>query len=190
MFLKFRKKKEKAPPRMVEGIDLTMSYCPQCETEYRSGVESCIECGVPLISGQKFLDRKHQLTAEFQSRSMIIDPADEMVTLRQAPVLDIKVLQRLLAAQRIPSILAGDGGPSCGRGCAAVLSLQIKKVDMEAAQQVLAEEFVKTTGVDLADLEKAEVAYEIHSEDVVCPACGCHFSPSLGACPDCGLSFG
>lgn len=190
MFLKFRKKKENAPPRMVEGVDLTMNYCPKCETEYRSGVENCIDCGIPLITGRQFLDGKHELTAEFQSRSMLIDPADEMVTLRQAPVLEIKALQRLLAARRIPSILAGDGSASCGRGCAAVLALQIKKVDIDAAQLVLAEEFIKTTGVDLADLEKAEVIYDIHSDDVVCPACGCHFSPSVGACPDCGLNFG
>ncbi len=193
MFLKFGKKrkraeKEQPAQQLVEGVDLTMRYCRQCETEYRSGIDNCVHCGIELITAEEFLAAKRQVSSEFQGRSMLIEPDDQLVTLRRGAVFDVKALQHLLAAERIPSILAGDG-PGCGRSCAPQLELQIKAVDLKAAEKVLASEFLHTTGVDPADLERAEVVYDISAREAICPACGCHFAPSIGACPECGLSF-
>lgn len=60
---------------------------------------------------------------------------------------------------------------------------------MEFAADVLARDFVKTTALNLDDLKHADVVFDQQAKETVCPACGCAFSPTVGACPECGLCF-
>jgi len=174
---------------LVCGIDIEMNYCPECGVEYRPQIKSCVSCSVPLISGEEKLGLSRAVEAVYSERTMDIGEGDELGSIRKGPLRDIKVLQKKLAKERIPSIIAGDES-SCGKGCCGPeMYLQIKTADMEAAAVVLAMDFVATTAVDLKDLEQADIVFDQQATETACPACGCTFSPSVGACPECGLCF-
>lgn len=193
MFLKFFRKKsgeaEKKDARLVHGIDREMSYCPSCGDEYVPGTTACATCRVGLISGEERLRRLMAEKEPAASRSMAISPEDELVSVRQGTLADMKRLRRVLAAGCVPALIAGD--ENCGRGCCGgpQLFLQIKRADVDLALKILAEDFIKSTALDSHDLGHAQAVFDHQAAQTVCPACGCRFSPTVGACPDCGLSF-
>lgn len=196
MFLKFFRKKsgknsggENREPRLVDGIDREMYYCPSCGDEYRPGIASCVTCLVPLISGREKLDRLARERETLGRRSMELSPEDELVSIRKGSLADLKYLRQVLAREQIPALLAGDEA-NCGRGCCGPeMLLQIKKEDVDAALAVLAKDFVKSTALDSHDLSNAQAVFDHQARETRCPACGCGFSPTVGACPECGLSF-
>jgi transposase-like protein len=196
MFLKiFGKKSEKNNESqtdrgaIVHGIDHEMNYCPSCKDEYRAGISHCAVCNTPLISGREQLERVREKQQALAERSMEILITDELVNIRKGPLKDMKTLQRLLANERIPAILAGDEG-GCAKGCCGPeLYLQIKKDDIPVATEVLTREFIKSTALDSHDLMNATAVFDHLATETVCPACGCRFSPTVGACPECGLCF-
>jgi uncharacterized OB-fold protein len=54
---------------------------------------------------------------------------------------------------------------------------------------ILADEFRRSTALDHHDISHADNIFDPLAAEAVCPACGHSFSPSVGACPDCGLQF-
>jgi hypothetical protein len=196
MFLKFFGKKsgkndqsgiDKAA--LAYGIDTEMNYCPSCDDEYRSDISNCVACNIALISGPEKLARIKAVQEAFGERSMDISPEDGLVNIRKGPLKDMKALQKILAAERIPAVLAGDEG-GCAKGCGGPeLYLQIKKNDIEMATEVLTRDFIRTTALDTNDLRNAQAVFNPLDAETVCPACGCRFSPTVGACPECGLCF-
>lgn len=196
MFLKFFKKsagahKSQQSKRtgLVDGIDPEMNYCPSCGVEYRSDITQCHSCSIPLITGEEKIAATAEREEELQHRSLDISPEDKLIALRKGSIKDMKVLQRLLNHERIPAILAGDEA-SCGKGCCGPeLYLQIREEDLQIATEVLAKDYVATTGLDIKDLEHAEAVFDHQAEETLCPACGGRFSPTVGACPECGLCF-
>lgn len=195
MFLKFFGKKKsvdsgsKSDGQLVHGIDPEMNYCSACEDEFRGDIVKCPTCDVVLLTGEDKIERKIAEMKSSSLRTMDISSDNELVSIRKAALKDVKALQRILATERIPSILAGDDG-SCGKGCCGPeMILQIKREDMEAAEGVLARDFVKTTALNIEDLKHADVIFDERAAETVCPACGCKFSPTVGACPECGLCF-
>lgn len=192
MFLKFLRRKPAAEKResqrLQHGIDREMFYCPSCGDEYRPGIAACATCGLELISGEEKLSRLLAERENHASRSMEISSEDELVNIRKGPLRDMKYLRSILAAESIPSLIAGD--ESCGRGCCGPeLLLQIRQTDVDEALKVLAKDFVRSTALDSHDLSHAQAVFDHQAAETVCPACGCRFSPTVGACPDCGLSF-
>ena len=195
MFLKFfgKKKSEDHPSQnggqLVHGIDPDMNYCPDCDVEFRGDVVICPTCAVKLINGEEKIELLQAEKTSSSLRTMEISVNDELVSIRKGPLKDIKALQRILADERIPSILAGDEG-SCGKGCCGPeMYLQIRSEDMDVAADVLARDFVKSTALNIEDLKHADVIFDERAAETVCPACGCRFSPTVGACPECGLCF-
>jgi len=170
-------------------VDPEMNYCPRCDDEYRPDIVDCAGCGVTLITG---VEKLSQVTLEQElvaSRSMEIAATDELVTLQKGSVKDIKVLQKLLARERIPGVIAGDEA-SCQKGCCGPeLFLQIRKQEMDAASETLTKGFVKTTALETHDITDATAVFDHLAKETVCPACSCRFSPTVGACPECGLCF-
>lgn len=135
MFLKFFSKKSGKNEQAVidraaiaHGIDPELNYCPACGDEYRADIDTCAVCNIALISGPDKLAGLQAAQQAFGARSMEITPEDELVNIRKGPLKDMKALRRLLAAERIPALLAGDED-GCGKGCCGPeLYLQIKKM--------------------------------------------------------------
>ncbi|MGB3211495.1 MAG: hypothetical protein WBB19_12385 [Desulforhopalus sp.] len=196
MFLKFFGKKsgkEDGSPAeraaIVHGIDHQMNYCPSCGDEYRADITRCGSCDISLISGGEKLERAVKQQEALAERSMEILLTDELVNIRKGPLKDMKSLQKLLAKERIPAVLGSDED-GCGKGCCGPeLYLQIKKEDVPLATEVLAREFIRSTALESHDLSNADAVFDHLAAETVCPACGCSFSPTVGACPECGLCF-
>lgn len=196
MFLKFfGKKKSKensddlSAAGLARGVDLDMNYCPRCEDEFRSDIDTCPGCLLPLVSGEERLQQVTAKEEQFNGRSMEISAEDELVVAKKGLLKDIKALQKILAAERIPSVIAGDEN-GCGKSCCGPeMYLHIKKEDTLLAGEVFARDFVKSTALNIDDLKNADVVFDEHAKETVCPACGCSFSPTVGACPECGLCF-
>lgn len=195
MFLKLFGKKKSADSvsqddgRLVHGIDPEMNYCPDCEVEFRGDIVQCPTCDVVLMTGEEKIQLACAEKESSNLRTMDISADDELVSIRKGPLKDVKGLKRILAAERIPAILAGDEG-GCSKGCCGPeMYLQIRREDMDAAESVLAHDFVKNTALNIDDLKHADVIFDERAAETVCPACGCKFSPTVGACPECGLCF-
>lgn len=196
MFLKlFNKKTNKnstdlsGDTRLVHGIDREMNYCPSCGEEFRSDIVSCTACEVQLVSGEEKIAEKLEAKKVLVDRSMEIGPDDNLIAIRKGAIKDIKNLQKLLAKERVPAVIAGDE-TGCGKSCCGPeMYLKIRQEDLGVATEVLAKDFVKTTALDLKDLIHAEAVFDHQAAENTCPACGCRFSPTVGACPDCGLCF-
>jgi hypothetical protein len=97
------------------GVDVEMNYCPSCGDEYRADIEQCVTCKVALISGREKLEQKRQKVEAFNGRSMDISADDELVTIKNGKLRDLKPYQILLAKERIPALLTGESG-GCGKG--------------------------------------------------------------------------
>lgn len=196
MFLNFFSRKNKKeceqPSSQVEAgyqIDPDLSYCPECGDEYRADIAACVSCKVALISGTEKLEMHRSEKQRIEARSMEILPSDELTTIQKGSVNDIKALRNLLARERIPAIIAGDEA-SCKKGCRGPeLFLQIREQDVAAAGEVISMNYAKTTALDTYDLSQATAVFDHLAKETVCPACGCRFSPTVGACPECGLCF-
>ncbi len=170
--------------------DPELKYCPSCDEEYRAEMERCVSCDVDLISGQEQLAMEEAAKNKKESRSMEITSDDEMANIRKGTIHDMKQLQGLLAAENIPSMLAGEPG-KCGKGCCGggELYLQIKVSDGEDALRVLAIDFQEKTALGSHDLSTAHAVIDTGAPQSTCPACGFSFAATSSTCPDCGLCF-
>lgn len=171
-------------------IDPELKYCVQCNDEYMPQRETCGVCGMKLLTGQEMLARVEARNRRLSGRAGRITADDDLVPVRQGPLLEMKHMESLLHAEGIPVLLIGDES-SCGTGCSCATSfiLQVRREDAQDALMVLAEEFRRSTALDSHDVTHADSVYDALAPEVTCPACGHRFSPSAGACPDCGLQF-
>lgn len=196
MFLKFLRKKaaNSAHDRLQEvggagGIDPEMFYCSSCSGEYRLELSICPMCRIALVSGTEKLAQLAREQECLAGRSMELQPGTELVSIRKGPLQEMKYLQKVLEQGYIPGLISGDES-GCGKGCCGPeMYLQISKDDVGPALEILAKEYVRSTALDSHDLCNASAVFDPSAAETVCPACGCGFSPSVGACPDCGLSF-
>ena len=171
-------------------IDPDLKYCPQCDEEYRAEIEMCVSCDISLVGGEERLAQEEAAKQKRESRSMTISSDDELANIRKGSLHDMKQLQSILAKENIPSLLAGEGGGNCGKGCCGTeLYLQIRVADGEEAMRVLAHDFKEKTALDSHDLSTAHAVFDTGAENSTCPACGSSFSTRSNTCPDCGLCF-
>ncbi|MDP3480273.1 MAG: hypothetical protein Q8R88_10910 [Desulfoprunum sp.] len=196
MFAKFsffKKKTEQISPKtqIVAGIDPELQYCPSCGDEYRADFKRCAVCQIDLISGVQKLALLQHNDRQAVNRSMEIKAEDKLITLRKGQVNDIKYFQKILADQRIPSIIGGEAD-ACRKGCRGgpELHLQIREADGQDAMVVLAHDFKNSTALDSHDLSHIHAAFDPRAAKTACPACGSQFAPTTTTCPECGLCFG
>ncbi len=170
--------------------DPDLKYCPQCDEEYRAEIENCATCTIALISGMEKMKLEQAQEQKLANRSMELSSDDNLASIRKGPLKDMKHLQTLLAAEKIPSLVAGEKG-NCGAGCCGggEFFLQIREEDGEDALMVLARDFQKTTSLDSHDLSNIHAVFDTGAEQSICPACGFSFSTDSSTCPDCGLCF-
>ena len=189
----FKKKTEQANPAtaVVAGVDPELKYCPSCGDEYRADIERCAACQIELVSGAQRLALLQHKDRQFTSRSMEIKADDKLLTLRKGQVKDIKYFQKILADERIPSIIGGEAD-ACRKGCRGgpELYLQIRETDVQDAMVILAQDFKNSTALDSHDLSHLQAAFDPRAAKTACPACGTQFAPTTTTCPECGLCFG
>lgn len=172
----------------AHGINQEMYYCLSCGAEFRMDVALCPSCRTALISGSEKLTQLEREQELRSCRSLELQPGAELIGIRKGPLRDMKYLQKVLEQDAIPALISGDDG--CGKGCCGPeMLLLIGKDDVDAALKVLAKDFVRSTALDSHDLSYASAVFDTTDLETQCPACGSKFSPSIGACPDCGLCF-
>ena len=97
------------------GVDIEMNYCPSCGDEYRADIEQCVACNVALISGSEKFAQKREKEKAFNGKSMHISENDQLVTIKNGKLRDLKPYQILLERQRIPALLTSEAG-GCAKG--------------------------------------------------------------------------
>ncbi len=170
-------------------IEDELKYCPGCRDEYRAEIETCAACNLQLLTGtamRALLEEKQQGRA---GRSTEISPDDELVDIRKGPVMQMKELQQVLAAQSLPSLTVKEAS-GCGKGCCGTdLVLRVRMADIQDVMAILEEEHIRSTGLSDHDTSHAGAVFNTHAEQATCPACGCTFPTTTPTCPDCGLCF-
>lgn len=73
-----------------------MKYCPECEAEYREGVEECADCRVALITADAYRIRKNEET-ELRER------------LSREAFVAVKVAESAFEADRFKAALEQEG---------------------------------------------------------------------------------
>ena len=192
-FSLFKKKDGSAGDGAQPGsaIDCGLKYCPQCGDEYRAEIVRCAGCNVDLITGTERLAMDQARNRGRTDRSMEIVAGDTLVTLRSGQLKDIKLLQKQLAGERIPSIIGGEGGACCRSGCRGPeLQLQVRETDVQDALAVLAHDFRNSTALYDHDLTHLQAAFDPRTAADRCPDCGTRFAPAAATCPECGLCVG
>lgn len=176
---------------MQRTIEPDLKYCPQCGGEYRAEIAACAACSASLISGREVIDRQRQEERKLAERRRPIRPDDELVSIQKGPVMQMQMVQAVLKRAGIPSLAAGDSGSSCASGgCGGPnLVIQVRASDLEDVQAVLAEDYIRSTGLHDHELSAADAVFDIEADFALCPACGCRFSTTQNSCPDCGLCF-
>lgn len=170
--------------------DPSLKYCPQCKDEYLDHVERCAACNLPLESGAVLLERQRSKQSRLAGRTGELSDSDELVTIHGGPLTDLKHLQDLFAGERIAARIIGDDS-SCGKGCCpSVFYLQVRAEDVEDALVIIKQEYLRLTGSSEQELNPNGSVFDQQADEVICPACGHNFSPTITTCPDCGLCFG
>lgn len=145
--------------------------CPDCSCDYLAHVESCLDCGTPLLSREEHRRRQEE-------RQRLREAAlEEAVSLRQGELQWLEELHAVLLDSRISSKILAD--PNCGKGCRPVWHLLVSRRDAERAHHRLEEYFSEIH-------PEARETQERMSQGQ-CPACGTSVSPDTAECPDCGL---
>ena len=183
----FFKNKKQEPQGQAED---SMLYCPSCGDEYRAGFDRCSTCDVELIRGATGAGEAGNGIR--QVRKMVqISSGDELVPIKRSGMIEIKSLQRLLAANGIDSLMAG-ADADCSKGCcrSAAFDLNVRREDYASAAEVVEQEFCRSTGLDALTIsEQPEAVYDERLVRTRCPGCGSEFASSERTCPDCGLCF-
>jgi len=73
-----------------------MRYCPECEAEYREGIEECSDCQVPLITADAYRARKQE---EQEKRERLTEEV----------FVPVKVAESAFEADRIRGVLEQEG---------------------------------------------------------------------------------
>ena len=73
-----------------------MKYCPECDAEYRDGIQECADCRIPLFSADEYRIRKQQ-------------EEDERARMAKVEFVPIKVAESAFEADRFRSALEQEG---------------------------------------------------------------------------------
>jgi hypothetical protein len=151
-----------------------MRICPDCSCDYLSHVETCVDCGTPLISLEENARRQEE-------RKLCMEKTlENPVAVREGDLRWIEELSGVLIDSGIPCRV--DADPTCRKGCCgAACRLLVSEKDAGGANARIEAYF-------------SEVHPEIRaSQDLIsqgkCPACGHSVEPAAVECPDCGLTL-
>ena len=107
---------------------MNMKVCPDCGLEYRPHVESCVDCGTPLLDEAEHERRLEEM--KHCREQTLVDP----VVVRQNNLPHIDELYQVLIAAGIPCQAHENPAMAGGGGCrGAVWSLVVSGADAERA---------------------------------------------------------
>ena len=168
-------------------------YCPSCGDEFRVEFTSCSACDQPLTAAAAHDGSSPAVLdgPEAASSPAELTAADNLITIRQGSLMEMKRVQRLLEKKGVASLIAGDG-PDCTSGCCASSSfnLQVKEDERDKVGPILAEDFRRLTALDSHQPRvRTDVVIDERVAENSCPACGFSFPAQEQCCPECGLCF-
>jgi predicted RNA-binding Zn-ribbon protein involved in translation (DUF1610 family) len=170
------------------GIAMELfKVCPQCGSEFVPRIETCVDCGSPLVwADQRVLEMQQAGAAPADSSDELPEDA---VAIRQASLSWIDHLARALSDRGIQPFIreevTPDPDPASSRrlgsfGQGWYYTLYVRSEDLDLAEEIDKE--VYALEVPGGRSPKVDVA-------AGCPACGAFLRSSEAACPSCGLEI-
>ena len=120
-----------------------------------------------------------------------IDPEeDDVVTVFVGDLHNCRERLAILADENIPSLIAGDVEGMISEYGPPVLTLQVRREDMEDVVEIFEEVWLET--LDLEGLDVDEAIVDLSSDSIVCPGCQSVIDEVTadGECPECSLYLG
>lgn len=161
--------------------------CPQCGSEFVPRVETCVDCGSPLVwADQRVLEMQQAGAAPADSSDELPEDA---VPLRQAGLSWIDHLARALSDRGIQPFIreevTPDPDPASSRrlgsfGQGWYYTLYVRPEDLDLAEEIDKEVYAR----EMPGTGRADV-----NETNNCPACGASLRSSDTACSSCGLEI-
>lgn len=99
----------------VPMFDAEMKYCPKCNDEYMMVAERCAACDIPLLTGMEMMHFYEDVNGVRSARKGALTVRDDIVTIHQGSMSDLKQLQKLCEQENIGVAIISDSG-GCGKG--------------------------------------------------------------------------
>ena len=118
-------------------------WCPECRTEYRSGVMVCADCGAALVAECPPRPERHSQRAEHPKVTGPFFPDDDLVEITNVNAFEAEVVAVQLRAAGIPAAVFGVGTA----GLLSTLQhsegsrVMVRRADLDAAATVVEELF-------------------------------------------------
>ncbi len=146
--------------------------CPDCGAEYLPHIETCGDCGTPLVSADEV-----EAAREARKRAAA-EAGGDAVVIEKGGLDWLIELRAVLHEDGIPCAVVSEDG--CGKGCCGDTCLLTAPA--EAAERALERITAYREEVHPELRESREMI-----ESGRCPACGSAVGTGARTCPDCGL---
>lgn len=74
-------------------------------------------------------------------------------------------------------------------GCKVTVEVWGKESDQEKLMEHFQSDYLKHVKGHIPNFEHLSAVYDPSASEVICQACGAHFSPTRSECPECGLVY-
>lgn len=129
-----------------------MSWCPNCGSEYETGVTECTDCGVALVD-QPPADQTVNLSGE----------DDTVVVMEAKSMMEAQVAEATLEAEGVDAYVQTTASPSPNVG---VMGDDVPELDVVVASEDAARAAQILGEAPVSDEELAQLAVSDSSEDV------------------------
>jgi hypothetical protein len=139
-----------------------MPFCPECEAEYESGIETCADCGVPLLTSLPPRDGEPPDTSE-----------GEPVPLRNySNAAEASMVANLLTENGVRAFVSGGDFTVAPSGFSGEIVLMVDERDLERARELYdaffgAEAATGQADPDSTSAEAPDIPEQTGDEDAV-----------------------
>lgn len=166
-------------------------YCPQCRSEYRTGITTCATCGVPLVDTLPELETleasettKPIGVTNLHGVGRTVEVAGKVIDLMRVFTYDEAVdLKTALNDGGIPAAMKQLTGVKFPDKVTR-FEVHVKGEDHDRAEAFLVDRWQRQASEDV----EADASLPEDAES--CPACGAKVPLDVAECPECGLNVG